>query len=345
MMKKIIGIFVCMLMISGALVSATNLLEDKKASNVDEGTITVTIPVGSYQVIKEQQGYEVTIDNFGRLLIPGKPNLPSKIFSIAIPPGAEVQGVTFESGDGILLSGEYKIAPNVLSRVIGPVDSSMTTRDQQQYEQNYKSVYGQDNPYPQSIGEVVGTGGYRKYNLVDVRITPIIYYPLSGKLLYHPDITVTVQYTIPQGFSSEDIMIDNLPRAEQTAKEIILNYDQAKNWYTEKPVNREQYDYVIITTDALTSSVTSLADWESAKGHSVNVVTTEWIASNYAGYDLSAKMRAFLLDKYASENWGILDVCLIGDVDDVPMRTTWQEPETDYYYAELSLPDSQSLGY
>ena len=342
MMKKIIGIFVCMLMISGALVSATNLLEDKKASNVDEGTITVSIPVGSYQVIKEQQGYEVTIDNFGRLLIPGKPNLPSKIFSIAIPPGAEVQDVTFESGDGILLSGEYKIAPNVLSRVIGPMDSSMTNRDQQQYEQNYKSVYGQDNPYPQSIGEVVGTGGYRKYNLVDVRITPIIYYPLSGKLLYHPDITVTVRYTIPQGFSSEDIMIDNLPRAEQTAKEIILNYDQAKNWYTEKPVNREQYDYVIITTDALTSSVASLADWESAKGHSVNVVTTEWIANNYAGYDLSAKMRAFLLDKYASENWGILDVCLIGDVDDVPMRTTWQEPETDYYYAELSLPDSQS---
>ncbi|HWR26851.1 MAG TPA: C25 family cysteine peptidase [Candidatus Thermoplasmatota archaeon] len=341
-MKKIIGIFVCMLMISGALASATNLLEDKKASNVDAGTITITIPVGSYQVIKEKQGYEITIDNFGRLLSPGKPNLPSKIFSIAIPPGAEVQDVTFESKDGILLSGEYKIAPNVLSRVIGPEDSGMTARDLQQYEQNYKSVYGQDNPYPQSIGEVVGTGGYRKYNLVDVRITPIIYYPFAGKLLYHPDITVTVQYTIPQGFSSEDIMIDNLPRAEQTAKEIILNYDQAKNWYTEKPVNREQYDYVIITTDALTSSVTSLADWESAKGHSVNVVTTEWIASNYAGYDLSAKMRAFLLDKYASEDWGILDVCLIGDVDDVPMRTTWQEPETDYYYAELSLPDSQS---
>ncbi len=107
-------------------------------------------------------------------------------------------------------------------------------------------------------------------------------------------------------------------------------------------MNREQYDYVIITTDALTSSVTALADWESAKGHSVNVVTTEWIASYYEGWDLSAKMRAFLRDKYASEDWGILNVCLVGDVDDVPMRTTWQDPETDYYYAELSLSDSQS---
>ncbi len=342
MMKKIIGIFVCMLMISGALVSATDLLENKKALNVDAGTITVSIPVGIYQIIEEKQGSEISIDNFGRLLIPGTPNLPSKIFSIAIPPGARVQDVTFESKNSIVLSGEYKIAPNVLSRVIGVEDSHISARDQQQYSQNYNSVYGQDNPYPPSIGEVVGTGGYRKYNLVDVKINPIIYYPISGKLIYHPDIIVTIHYTVPQKFSSEYIMGNNLPQAEQTAKEIILNYDQAKNWYPEQPVNREQYDYVIITTDALSSSVTTLADWESAKGRSVNVVTTEWIANNYEGYDLSAKMRAFLRDKYLSEDWGILYVCLIGDVDDVPMRTTAQEPETDYYYAELSLPDSES---
>jgi hypothetical protein len=208
-------------------------------------------------------------------------------------------------------------------------------------------VYGQNNPYPLSIGEVVGTGGYRKYNLVDVRITPFVYYPLSGKLMYYPDITVTVQYTFPEGFSSKDIMIDNLPETEQTAKEIILNYDQAKNWYPNAPGGRDQYDYVIITLDSLTSSVSALADWESAKGRSVNIVTTSWINSNYDGYDLPAKMRAFLIEKYPSGAWGIMNVCLIGGYDDVPMRRTAQdvgygEPETDYYYAELSLPDSES---
>lgn len=341
-MKKIIGIFVCMLMISGAFVSANNLLDDKKGSNAGSDTITVTIPIGTYEIKEEKQGYKVSIENFGRLLIPGEPNLPSKIFSIAIPPGADVQDVTFNTGNNIVLPGEYKIAPNLQSRVIGPQDSALNARDQQQYEQNYKSVYGQDSPYPQSIGEVIGTGGYRKYNLVDVRITPFIYYPISGKLLYHPDITVTVQYAFPQGFSSQNIMIDNLPSTEQTAKEIILNYDQAKNWYSNAPGGREQYDYVIITLDSLTSAVTPLADWESAKGRNVNIVTTSWIDSNYDGWDLSAKMRAFLLEKYPSSEWGITDVCLIGDVNDVPMRTTAQEPETDYYYAELSLPDSQS---
>jgi hypothetical protein len=342
MMKKILGIFVSMLMICGALVSATNLLQDTRNIITDSGTITVTIPIGSYQFVQQTQGLGVSIEQFGRLLTPGKPNLPSKIFSIAIPPGAVVQDVAFETGSEIMLPGEYRIAPNPLSKVIGPEDTTVSAENQQQYEQNYKSVYGNDNPYPSSIGQVVGTGGYRKYNLVDVRITPMIYYPTSGKLQFYPDITVTIQYTIPKGFTSQDIMVDNIPSTEKTAKEIILNYDQAKNWYPETPMNREHYDYVIITTDDLVSSVTPLADWESAKGRSVNVVTTEWIASYYEGWDLSAKMRAFLREKYPSEEWGILDVCLIGDVDDVPMRTTWQDPETDYYYAELSLPDSQS---
>ena len=58
-------------------------------------------------------------------------------------------------------------------------------------------------------------------------------------------------------------------------------------------------------------------------------------------------MRNFLRDKYPSSEWGIEDVCLIGHYDDVPMRrceqnTGYGKPETDYYYAELSLPDGQS---
>jgi len=148
MLKKIIGIFVCMLMICGALVSANNIINDKKSVITNDGAITVTIPVGSYKIVEEKQGYEVAIENFGRLLIPGKPNLPSKIFSIAIPPGAKVSDVTFETKNSIVLSGNYRIAPNSLSRLIGPENSVINERDQQQYEQNYKSVYGQDNPYP-----------------------------------------------------------------------------------------------------------------------------------------------------------------------------------------------------
>jgi len=141
-------------------------------------------------------------------------------------------------------------------------------------------------------------------------------------------------------------MLDNILKTEQIAKRIIVNYADTQDWYpTDNP--RSTNDFVIITLDSLTSSVTPIVNWEESKGKNVEVVTTSWIESNYAGYDLAEKMRNFLRDKYPTGEWGIEHVLLVGDYDDVPMRLCWQDqgygkPETDYYFAELSLPDSQS---
>ncbi|MCK5031193.1 MAG: hypothetical protein KAR64_06980, partial [Thermoplasmatales archaeon] len=112
-------------------------------------------------------------------------------------------------------------------------------------------------------------------------------------------------------------------------------------------INRGIHDYVIITLDSLTSSLSQLVNSETSKGRNVQVATTTWIDANYAGYDLQEKMRNFLRDKYPSSEWGIEDVLLVGHYNDVPMRRCEQDvgygkPETDFYYAELSLPDDQS---
>jgi hypothetical protein len=326
--------FLTILMIHSAIASA-----DEK--------ISVTIPVGTYEIKDSEQGQQVFVENFGRLLVPGKPNLPSKIFAIAIPPGAEFAEVTFDTYEGVTLPEIYEISPVRLPRVIGQEDPLIYERDKKMYEENFNSVYRSDEPYPQNVVEFVRTAGYRKYNLVDVSVTPFTYRPLSGQLTYYPEVTVHVSYTIPDDFSSEDIMIDNIPRTEQIAEEFILNYDQAQDWYPSGTIGRQNYDFVIITLESLTSSVAPLKNWEIGKGRSVNVVTTSWINSNYSGYDLAEKMRNFLRDKYPSDNWGIMDVLLVGHYDDVPMRRTWQDvgygkPETDLYYAELSQPDNQS---
>ena len=342
MIKKTICIILITLLISSALVGAVNIIEDKK-----DVTINVEITVGNFEIKSIDTGQEITVENFGCLLVPGKPNLPSKIFSIAIPPGAIVKDIDFEIQNSLAIPGFYNIQPVALPRVIGQEDPVIYNQEQEKFNENYDLVYGSDQPYPASVVEFVRTSGYRKYNLVDIRVTPITYYPISGKLVYNSNIVVSIQYTYPEDYSAKNIMVDNLPQTEQFAEKIILNYDQAKNWYPTAPVGREVYDYVIITLDSLTSSVDSLVDWESVKGRSVNVITTSWINSNYNGYDSAEKIRNFLRDKYPSDQWGIMDVCLIGNYDDVPMRRTAQnsgygEPETDFYYAELTKPDIQS---
>ncbi|MGB8657797.1 MAG: C25 family cysteine peptidase [Candidatus Zixiibacteriota bacterium] len=312
-----------------------------------DGEISVTIPVGQYVIENTTKGQEISVENFGRLLVPGKPDLPSKIFAIAIPPGAKVDAVTFDVGEGIVLPGTYQVPPAPLTRVIGEENPLFYQQDQKKYDNNFESVYGSDEPYPTSVGEAIGNAGFRRYNLVDVRVTPFSYHPQSGQLTYYSQVTANVKYTLPPSLSSGDVVSDNLPREEKTAQEIVFNYGQAQSWYGAPKGGKGLYDFVIITTDALTSSVTPLANWETGKGKSVKVVTVSWISSNYTGYDVAEKIRNFLRDKYPSGQWGIEDVLLVGNHTDVPMRRVYQDegygkPETDYYYAELSLPDSLS---
>ena len=345
--------FIATLLISSVFVNAEG---EERINNADErnnvifnqtdNTISVTIPVGDYDITNNGQEIEIFLDGFGRSLIAGTPSLPSRIFAIAIPPGANILDVSFESGEGILIPEISYIQPVPISRVVGEENPQLYEQQQIKYVENFNLVYSRNDPYPESIGEFVRTAGYRKYNLVDVRITPFSYQPLSGEVIYYPEITVDIKYTIPE--KGIELMDDVLRATEKIAEEIIINYDQTKKWYPQNAiVGNGLHDYVIITLDSLTSSVTSLVDWETTKGRNVEVVTTSWISSNYEGYDLAEKMRNFLREKMPSGEWGIETVLLVGDYGDVPMRRCWQDlgygkPETDYYFAELSLPDDQS---
>ncbi|MGB2987124.1 MAG: C25 family cysteine peptidase [Phycisphaerae bacterium] len=324
------------------------LLMASRSALADGGrlTLSATIPVGSPDVMRTAQGHEVSIEDFGYLLVPGKPALPSRVFAVAIPPGAEVVDVSFDMAEGVPLPGVHAISPAPLPRVIGEEDPFIYEQDKARYEANRKSVYGSDDAYPKTVAEFVRTAGYREYNLVDVRVTPVTYRPLSGRLTYYPEVTVHVNYTLPG--KPAQVIVDDRARTERIAREIIVNYDQARSMYPRGSLKgRALHDFVIITLDSLVSSVTPLVNWEDYKGRTVEVVTTSWIDTYYNGYDLAEKMRNFLREKYPVAEWGIEDVLLVGDYDDVPMRRTAQDlgygrPETDFYYAELSLPDNES---
>ncbi len=336
---KIAAVFLTVLMAGGETIAA-----DLGAAST--GAVTVAIPMGAHRITPTARGDEVTAEGFGSLLVPGKPHLPSRIFAVAIPPGTEVVAVSLEAGEGVTLPGTFSVPPAPLPRVIGREDPAIYEQDLARYQRNYDSVYGSDEVYPSEVVGLVRTAGYRKYNLVDVRVSPFSYRPLSKQLIHYPEITVQVSYRPTE--AAHAAVVDALVTTEETARRIIRNYDRIRDSYPQDPPRaRGLHDFVIITLDSLVSAVAPLVDWETAKGRTVEVVTTSWIAANYPGYDLAEKMRNFLRDKYPSAAWGIEDVLLVGHYDDVPMRRTWQDlgygkPETDFYYAELSLPDDQS---
>ncbi len=347
-MRKIIGVSIgFLLLISSVLASATFIEKNLNTNEIEniifeEDVIISTFIIPDFKIDKRATDDYIILEDFGHYLVPGKPNLPSKIFTIAIPPGTELVDISYETDEEIILAGNYNIIPCQLPYAIGKEDPIFREKEEQRYWDNYNSVYFKDDFYPESNVELVLTGGYRKYNIVDVRVMPFSYNPISGRLSYFPEITVFIRYKYPEDWSEEQIMIDNIPELQKFEQKIIYNYNQAKDWYPTGKSGRASYDYVIITTDSLTSKIEPLVEWQEAKGKNVYVATTDWVESHYDGWDLEEKMRNFLRDKYPSDQWGIKDVCLIGSYDDVPMRRTDPGPDTDYYYAELSLPDSES---
>ena len=327
------------------------------SSAVNAENLTVTLSAGEYRITEKADGEQVIeMDDFGNLLVPGKPMLPAKAFMIALPPGAEVNTVTAIGTGPVKIEGSYRItsAPPFL-----PADNQkdMVNRCLQEWQQNHDLTYSSDEVYPEQAWKYLGSGGLRKYTFARVAYFPFSYQPQSGRLVFHPSLVVTIDYSISSTGIQETERLLSDKKADKRASELLINYSEAERWYPPVAALRspeDTYDYVIITTDALVTAVSPLVDWKEMIDYSVNVVTTSWIQSNYSGSDLQETIRNFLIDKYVE--WVIEYVLLAGDIDVIPMRKCYPNPSdhsnndycppTDHYYADLTGDwDSDGDGY
>jgi len=315
------------------------------AVTAESGSVTCRIDAADYRFTEDDGRQELNIEGFGVVGTPGGPRLPGKIFAIALPPGAEVTGVSFQ-GKAVALPGTFAIEPAGLPRVIGEENPEIRKQQLAEWTATRDGIYGSDRGWPASPAAFVRQAGLRKYNLADVRVAPFRYHPQSGTLYHYPALDVTVNYTLTGG-AGRTAVEDNAPKMERMAERVIHNYRQAQAWYPQGSSRRATGDFVLITTEALSASVSGLVSHEAAKGRSPQVVTVEWIYANYTGYDEAEQVRNFLRDKYPTSEWGIEDVLLVGHHDEVPMRQAWQDlgygkPRTDFYFAELSETDADS---
>jgi hypothetical protein len=345
-MKKYVLVFICLILVGCTI--EISALSTSHVEKTKENNIQLTIETPSFNVVEKNSENQIIVENYGRLSNLGGPILPSRIISIALPPGATYSGYSYEFSDSLMLTGDYTIPPLPIPDLADSISVDIKTEYKNMYSENYQRIYNSDDIFPAKPVEFIDTAYYRQYNLVDFRISPFYYQPLSKTLSYYPSIKIIINYE-----ESETQLISNIREKgnlDQVAQTYIVNYDQTGEWYQESSSNNDDvFDFVIITLDSLQSSINSLVEWETSKGRSVNVVTISWIDENYQGYDLAEKIRNFLREKYPVYEWGVEDVLIIGHWDDIPMRLTSQQidpdynkPETDYYYAELSLPDSES---
>jgi len=323
-------------------VAAVLAFVTSSAARAADGSVSVTVPAGMPALSGTEAARELSVAGFGQLGIPGAPRLPARVVAVAIPPGAVPVAVHAARNGTTELEGNHCVAPAPLPQRL---DGAALSPDLvARFERTRQSIYGADEPFPAAAAELLGNAGYRKYNLASVRVAPCVYYPQSGQITACASVTVTVHYQLPDN-AVPALINDNLARTERRARGMIVNYASAQSWYPAAAAKDSGlHPLVIITTDDLQPALTPLIDWEGRKGNNPRLLTVEWIAANYPGVDLAEKMRNCLRDNYPSDKWGIESVLFAGDYPEVPMRRISQGdgPRTDFYFSELSKPDSES---
>ena len=337
--------------------------------SVAPGHVLLTIETGDYQIVDGPAGQRVIAEGFDRYMIPGAPLLPVRRFLVALPPGARAEKASLVSAETTILPGSYRVeaCPPALPLPDLPGYETALARMMEEYEGFRESAYQSDAPFPEKVVWLDGSGGLRKYSYVSVAYCPFTYYPASGRIEAHRRVTAMVTYSIPSREADDagrgDLLLAD-EKADAKAAELFCNFDEISGMYVSGAGTAKQaeetYDYIILTTAGLEEAVSAsgFPAWKTALGHTVRTVrTTDAEITSQPGSDLAQKIRNFLRAQYGA--WGIEYVLIVGDYATVPMRVCYPDPDfhvydpsdpglvapgtpTDYYYADLSLPDDVS---
>lgn len=337
----ILGLFMLVLIpLSGNAVYARSNTASK------EGTLVVTLDAGNYKLLAGDTGARIEMEqDFGTFNASGEPQLPGRTFMIALPPGVKISQVSFSTPEARDLPGKYDLAPVEPS----VTDGEGADQARAQWALDRQRAYGADKTYPTNVGEYRGQGQWRGYTIAQVSFQPFQYRPLSGALSFHPRLTVTIDYRLPQAGSPAWLEAQGL-RGDHVLDDLIatqvVNFDQAQAWYATgddgPTAATSAYDYVIVVqNDTIGAAFTPFKTWKESLGHSVNIVTLTWINANYTGVDVAERIWNFLHEKYPASAWGIRYVMLVGDLQVIPTRRVYYADQgwglrSDHFYAKLS---------
>jgi len=279
----------------------------------------------------DEEYYSIEImDTFRFCDEPGLPLLPVKTAKILIPQGRVIKNITVIPGRKITLDGEYKIEYSKQQIPISRPDLMVETEPKEE-------IYSSSDPFPGKFYSEVTTQFLKGYKILIVNLYPVQYIPAHDKLSYYPNMRLKV-ITVPSGPSyARKAPCRKLPKDISHVKKLIDN-PSILNSYSEEPsgiggtgffegtteattssLTPADYEYVIITTEALESTFQTLADHKALKGITSKVVTVEWIYATYlgtrpdGGSDNQTRIRNFISDAYF--NWGTDYVLLGGDGD------------------------------
>lgn len=254
-----------------------------------------------------------------------EPALPFVQISLLIGENNSFENVQTHSDEELVFT-DALLAPN---------PQTVTTDSIQTDFEDMTAISYTKAVYPEQDIQYSGTHIFCGYKYVSFLVSPFKYDAIGKKLYLRTNMTLSLNLSdkdikglVPET-NSKCVTHDKLILSR--LKELVVNYNQveelyghfywAKNMDTPLPPrSTTDYEYLIITNDALKSSFHELAKWKTLKGIRSKIITTEQISSQYSGNSLQEKIKWAIKDYYNGTYSGLKYVLLGGDVDIVPSR-------------------------
>ena len=350
-MKKIISLLIIVFLLAAGFGSVQS-----KNNDINYIEYTIFFPdISEIDFVDTDNGQRINLEDYDFLRKPGMPMLPEKRLLLALPPDTIIKSFSADTYDTIELLGIYDIVKCPNLQLLDQIN------DKQIIEIDDDVNVESDNTFPIENIRLICSGSLRKYSYISVGICPFSYNQKSGKLEYYSKITIRLNLDSSLDDNTH-LLTDN--SVDSYASVLFDNYQDIQplfeSYETNQNMNRQTYDYVIITSSDLVDAIVSsdFISWKNTLGYSIKIVSIEDVEiASQSGFDLSQKIRNFLREYYSI--WNIEYVLLVGDIATIPMRYCYPDPTnhlntagnpggsggdvpTDIYYADLSYDDSVS---
>jgi len=237
--------------------------------------------------LKVQDGSAI-LNNDVMISKPGAPKIGYRIVRLALPQGKSIVDYTVETAEPVFI-GMYNLDYVVGDLKTGnyPADTAFSPNPE---------IYGFDNLYPEKRVEILNKGNWGDINLVNLAVYPLAYRPLSGKVLFYPEIAV--KFHLEQSVTDPQLRLKSDRVAHFAARDLIENKMDLPMSKEAPPLPKitsgiPSPEYLIISSGAIARGFNSFREWKNQKGVPTDIVLIEDILSTTPGCDIIKGLFVF----------------------------------------------------
>lgn len=190
----------------------------------DQTGLVLELQTPAYSVQADRSGYQ-QIHSAGLLTlsVAGQPQLPFASALIGVPPDAKVTVKVVED-EAVPLAGQFDLPP-----APSPVASDLVAGRMTVTVDAW--TYNQTALYPSQTARLADEAWVRDQRLVRIEVYPFQYNPRTKQIVWHRNVRVAVRFERGAAQALKAAPSDSgLNPFEATLKDVLLNYEQARQW-------------------------------------------------------------------------------------------------------------------